>query len=174
MRLVLLHYVAEGELARRRYRLVTAIPALRDREIASVARYQRLFREFIDGWMDDEGGSALRAELMAASVVAAHNHVLRRHLRAETSDPVAEVEAALAEVVALFTPEARQAPGGTTVIALTSDRPIADLLPDLRRVLGVEDTVRVDRGSSRMSSVPRWASTAWAARCSPGSGRSGA
>lgn len=138
VRLVLLHYVAEGERARRRYRLVTAIPALRNREIASVARYQRLFREFIDGWMGDEGGSALRAELMAASVVAAHNHVLRRHLRAETSDPVAEVEAALAQVVALFTPEDRQAAGGTTVIALTSDRPIADLLPDLRRVLGVE------------------------------------
>ncbi len=51
VRLVLLHYLDEGELARRRYVLTSAVPALRDREIASVARYQRLFREFIAGWM---------------------------------------------------------------------------------------------------------------------------
>jgi len=46
VRLVLLHYLAEGDLARRRYALTSTVPALRDREIASVARYQRLFREF--------------------------------------------------------------------------------------------------------------------------------
>ena len=51
VRLVLLHYLDEGDLARRRYALTSRVPALRDREIASVARYQRLFREFITGWM---------------------------------------------------------------------------------------------------------------------------
>ena len=39
----------EGEVARRRYALTSTVPALRDREIVSVARYQRLFREFITG-----------------------------------------------------------------------------------------------------------------------------
>ncbi|NED81377.1 TetR family transcriptional regulator, partial [Streptomyces sp. SID11233] len=34
VRLVLLHYVEEGEVARRRYRLTSGVPALRDREIA--------------------------------------------------------------------------------------------------------------------------------------------
>lgn len=82
VRLVLLHYIDEGDLARRRYVLTSTVAALRDREIASVARYQRLFREFIADWMGDPTESAsLRAELMAASVVAAHNHVLRRWLR---------------------------------------------------------------------------------------------
>ena len=82
VRLVLLHYIEEGDLARRRYRLTSKVAALRDREIASVARYQRLFREFISDWMGDSAESAsLRAELMAAAVVAAHNHVLRRWLR---------------------------------------------------------------------------------------------
>src|ERR1700760_1640193 len=47
VRLVLLHYLDEGDLARRRYKLTSAVPALRDREIVSVARYQRLFREDI-------------------------------------------------------------------------------------------------------------------------------
>ncbi|MGD0704282.1 MAG: TetR/AcrR family transcriptional regulator [Trebonia sp.] len=104
VRLVLRHYVAEGELARRRYAITSAVPALRDREIASVARYQRLFREFIAGWMGDPGEPAsLRAELMAAAVVAAHNHVLRRWLRGESPDPIAEVDQALGQVIELFT-----------------------------------------------------------------------
>ena len=103
VRLVLRHYIAEGDLARRRYAITSAVPALRDREIASVARYQRLFREFIAGWMGDPGEPAsLRAELMAASVVAAHNHVLRRWLRGESPDPLAEVDQALGQVIDLF------------------------------------------------------------------------
>jgi AcrR family transcriptional regulator len=57
VRLVLLHYLEEGDLARRRYALTSKVPALRDREIASVARYQRLFREFIASWMGDSGAS---------------------------------------------------------------------------------------------------------------------
>src|SRR6516165_7634861 len=62
VRLVLLHYLQEGELARRRYALTSTVTALRDREIASVARYQRLFREFIADWMGEPGEPAsLRA-----------------------------------------------------------------------------------------------------------------
>jgi hypothetical protein len=118
---------------------------LRDREIASVARYQRLFREFIAGWM---AGTAepdpLRAELMAAAVVAAHNHVLRRWLRGESPDPVAEVDQALGQVIDLFA-----APGadevvaggvvtgvdGTTVVAFRTGQDIDTLLPALRRLM---------------------------------------
>ena len=96
VRLVLLHYVDEGDLARRRYALTSTVPALRDREIAAVARYQRLFREFIAGWMDATAEPALlRAELTAAAVVAAHNHVLRRWLRAQSADPGAELDEAM-------------------------------------------------------------------------------
>src|SRR5580700_5299668 len=53
VRLVLLHYVDEGDLARRRYALTSKVPALHDREIVSGARYQRLFREFIAGLRPD-------------------------------------------------------------------------------------------------------------------------
>src|SRR6516165_6671138 len=103
VRLVLLRYLGEGDLARRRYALTSTVPALRDREIAAVARYQRLFREFIAGWMDATDEPALlRAELMAAAVVAAHNHVLRRWLRAQAADPVAELDAAMHVMTGLF------------------------------------------------------------------------
>ncbi|MFI8089492.1 TetR/AcrR family transcriptional regulator [Streptomyces sp. NPDC086080] len=138
VRLVLLHYVDEGDLARRRYVLTSKVAALRDREIASVARYQRLFREFIGEWMGDPTQSAsLRAELMAAAVVAAHNHVLRRWLRGESSDPVTEVDEAMREVLALFpAPGAPAGPGaGTTVVVFRSGQDIDALLPSLRRAV---------------------------------------
>lgn len=138
VRLVLLHYIDEGDLARRRYALTSKVTALRDREIASVARYQRLFREFIADWMGDPTESAsLRAELMAASVVAAHNHVLRRWLRGESPDPVREIDEAMREVLALFpAPGASTEDGsGTTVVAFRTGQHIDALLPELRRLV---------------------------------------
>jgi AcrR family transcriptional regulator len=154
VRLVLLHYLAEGELARRRYALTSRVPALRDREIATVARYQRLFREFIAAGLSgtaagEESGSAesgtgeltaLRAELMAAAVVAAHNHILRRWLRGESADPVPELDDALRLVIGLFTLSAGTVSastgrdGGTTIVAFRADQDIDALLPELRRL----------------------------------------
>lgn len=138
VRLVLLNYVDEGDLARRRYRLTSGIPALRDREIASVARYQRLFREFIASWMAENAEPApLRAELMAAAVVAAHNHVLRRWLRGESLDPAREVGEALALVIGLFAASAGNADGnGTTIVAFRSGQDIGALIPALRQLAG--------------------------------------
>jgi AcrR family transcriptional regulator len=152
VRLVLLHYLEEGEVARRRYALTSSVPALRHREIVSGARYQRLFREFIAEWMADRGRSAtqqavplqaaplqtaLQAELMAASVVSAHNHVLRRWLRGESPDPVREVDEAMRQVIALFAPRTRDGgTSGTTVVAFRTDDPIEDLLPAIAQVLG--------------------------------------
>jgi len=148
VRLVLLHYLDEGDLARRRYVLTSTVPALRDREIVSVARYQRLFREYIAERMADgepavsgepaEGGTsaALQAELMAATVASAHNHVLRRWLRGESDHPVRELDDAMRQVIALFAP---RAPGldtdGTTVVAFRTGQPLEALLPAIRQAL---------------------------------------
>jgi AcrR family transcriptional regulator len=142
VRLVLLHYVEEGDLARRRYKLTSGVPALRDREIVSVARYQRLFREFIANWMaeavesDPGEPAALRAELMAAAVVAAHNHVLRRWLRGDSADPVREVDEAMHQVIRLFTPRgAGPAGDGTTVLAFRTSQPVEAVLPAIQELL---------------------------------------
>jgi len=139
VRLVLLHYLDEGDLARRRYRLTSAVPALRDREIATVARYQRLFREFIAGWMGDAaepapGRQELRAELMAAAVVAAHNHVLRRWLRGETPDPAGELDQAMREVIGMFAPAVGGGGSGTTIVAFRASADIEEIVPALRRI----------------------------------------
>ena len=136
VRLVLLHYIDEGDLARRRYALTSTVPALRDREIASVARYQRMFREFISSWMAaTTEPDPLRAELMAAAVVSAHNHVLRRWLRGQTPDPSRTLDEALAMVIALFTGPAGKLDGnGTTIVAFRTTQDIDALLPALRRL----------------------------------------
>jgi AcrR family transcriptional regulator len=142
VRLVLLHYVGEGDLARRRYALTSAVPALRDREIASVARYQRLFREFIAGWMGDTAEPApLRAELMAAAVVAAHNHVLRRWLRGDSPDPGRELDDAMRLVTGLFTASAETADGTrATIVAFRTGQDLDTLIPALRRLAGEQAT----------------------------------
>ena len=132
VRLVLLHYIAEGDLARRRYALTSGVPTLRDREIASVARYQRLFREFIADWMGDPAEPAqLRAELMAAAVVSAHNHVLRRWLRGQSPNPVQDLDDAFRLVIDLYNASGE---GGTTVVAFRTGSDITELIPALRRI----------------------------------------
>jgi AcrR family transcriptional regulator len=141
VRLVLLSHIEEGDRARQRYALTSRVPALRDREIASGAKYQRLFREFISTW---QGATPLQAELMAAAVVATHNHVLRRWLRGESVDPLHEIDTAMSQVVTLFTEttaasaatEEHQGDAlGTTVIVLQTDRSLNDVLPAVRRAI---------------------------------------
>src|SRR5579875_16848 len=132
IRLVLLHYLDEGELARRRYALTSTVPALRNREIASVARYQRLLREYIVSRAGDRTeATRLRAEVLSAAVVAAHNHVLRRWLRGESPDPVAEIDQALGQVTSLLAaPDGR----GTTIVAFRTGADLDTLLPALPRL----------------------------------------
>jgi AcrR family transcriptional regulator len=135
VRLTLLRYIEEGERARQRYALTSRVATLRDREIATVARYQRLYREFIAGWMGHSAGSALRAELMAAAVVAAHNHVLRRWLRRDTPNPLEELDTAMVQVAALFSSATSPASEATTIIVLHTPRQINDILPALRQAV---------------------------------------
>jgi AcrR family transcriptional regulator len=135
-RLVLQRYIEEGENARLRYALTSRVAALRDREIASVARYQRLFREFIGDWMGVTPDGALVAELMAAAVVAAHNHVLRRWLRGDTTDPMAEVDTAMARVTTIFGQRNSSGNGaGTVVMVVRDDRDPDRVAAAVRRAL---------------------------------------
>jgi AcrR family transcriptional regulator len=148
VKLVLLRYIDEGDRARRRYVLTSRVAALRDREIATLAKYQRLFREFIIAGAtpaaDPAPDPALGAELAAACVVSAHNHVLRRWLRGDTDDPLAELDAAMARVLDLFAGSGDgNRPGdsggiagdGTTVVVFSTGNPIEEMLPSIRKAV---------------------------------------
>lgn len=131
--LVLEQYLDEGQLALSRYRLTRTVAALRDREIASMLGYQRLFRQHVRAWLDGPDAD-LHAELLAAAVVTAHNVVLRRWLRGESADPRHEFDDAMGAVLAtrIASPEASS---GTTVVVLRSGRDLDDVLPELRRAI---------------------------------------
>ncbi|MFF0910921.1 TetR/AcrR family transcriptional regulator [Microbacterium sp. HMH0099] len=73
------HFAADPELARRRYAIVRQVPGLRDREIVTVFRYERLFDEYLRESLP--GLDPLDAVGFAALVTSVHNHVLRRLLR---------------------------------------------------------------------------------------------
>ncbi len=96
--LVLDRYVEEGERARARYRLVTAVEPLRARELASAQRYQRAFGRYLRRVTAEDARGPLYAEVVAAAVIAAHNHVLRRWLRGQAEDPRQELRDVLVEV----------------------------------------------------------------------------
>ncbi|MBB4935053.1 AcrR family transcriptional regulator [Lipingzhangella halophila] len=80
-RMVFQGYVGAPEITIPRYRLVRAVPRLRDREIAMTARYQNAFSHYL-AQGETDGPKVLAGEALAASVIAAHNNVLRTWLRA--------------------------------------------------------------------------------------------
>lgn len=97
-------YAARPEISVARYKLTREVPTLREAEIASVARYERLFTRYLLGHFDehahddDANDDPLLAEVAASAVVTAHNHVLRRWLRAGGQG---EVEAQLDHAFAI-------------------------------------------------------------------------
>ncbi|WP_329113995.1 TetR family transcriptional regulator [Streptomyces sp. NBC_01353] len=122
-------YAGSPAVSVERYRLTREVPTLREREIASVARYERLFTRYLLGHFDerdhhDGNDDPLLAEVAASAVVTAHNHVLRRWLRAGgQGDVEAQLDHAFAIVRETFgtgigarpaaAPQAQPAPTGS-------------------------------------------------------------
>jgi AcrR family transcriptional regulator len=96
-RLVLQGYLGDPEITVPRYRLVRAHDRLRDREVAMTARYQAAFSRYL-ARRGEGGDRSLAAGVVAASLIAAHNHVLRGWLRSPEQD-VREVWARFDEAV---------------------------------------------------------------------------
>ncbi|MFF5296563.1 TetR family transcriptional regulator [Paractinoplanes globisporus] len=104
-RLIFETFMAAPERTIARYRLTRVVPALRDREVASVARYERTMSDYLRGRLPDTPEAALAAHVAAASFAAAHNQVLREWLRAGgAEDAHPALDAALAMVSELMTP----------------------------------------------------------------------
>ena len=106
VRVVFRSYVSDPQLSVRRYRLTRSVAALRDRELASVRKYDRTFSRYVRERLHGQFPAAqvsLRSDVIAATVVAAHNAVLREWLRAGGDyDPMPELEAAFDWVIHTF------------------------------------------------------------------------
>ncbi len=128
-RVVLEHYLAEGETAQTRYRLIRQEPALRDRESASVQRYLRLFSRHLKTWLAEEEDGSLRADLRAAAVIAGHNHVLREWLRGIEPEPRTAFERAMDVVLH------RGSTSGATVVVISADGDVDEICTQVRAAL---------------------------------------
>ncbi|MEU9700479.1 TetR family transcriptional regulator [Streptomyces sp. NPDC047981] len=95
-RLVMRMYAENPTFSVQRYRLTREVTGLRTYELSVVWRYEKTLGDYLrTRWADRRDGT-LRANVVAASVVAAHNHALRHWLRSGgEGDPLAEVDRAL-------------------------------------------------------------------------------
>lgn len=129
--IVLDYYVSEGDAARTRYKLTRSVPALRDRELATVHRYLRVFSRHARTWMGHEPDGLLRGELLASAVITAHNHVLRTWLDDDRPAIGTDFDEAMDRVLHRGA-EAGQA---RTVIIDGGDRDVERIISDVRQAL---------------------------------------
>ncbi|MBF6334050.1 TetR family transcriptional regulator [Nocardia transvalensis] len=113
------------ELAARRYRVVRQVPALRDREIVTVFRYERLFTDYLRSRLPEVADLSLIQ--FTAAVTATHNYLLRRMVRGRSEASAADLRAALAAI-----PRPGRGASGEMVVAVfprdMPPRQIAELL----------------------------------------------
>lgn len=141
-------HTARPEAAELRHRLLLDVPSLRDRELVSIHRYERVFRNHLRdrGLYSLTHGRAM-CIAFASGVVAVHNDHLRRWLRHPEEARRPELERELNALGALYAPvlepqESVPAPEPTTVVIT-----IAGGAPDTEAVLAqVRDALDNARG----------------------------
>ncbi|MFF8606131.1 TetR/AcrR family transcriptional regulator [Streptomyces sp. NPDC015346] len=95
-RLVMRMYAENPTFSVQRYRLTREVAGLRTYELSVVWRYEKTLGDYLRSRFADRRDGTLRANVVAAAVVAAHNHALRHWLRSGgEGDPLAEVDRAL-------------------------------------------------------------------------------
>jgi AcrR family transcriptional regulator len=101
--LVLAMYAEDPALAVRRYQLIREVEPLREREITTTSRYQRILADYLHRRLGGQDRQRLLQEIAAAMVVTTHNFVLRQWLReGGTGDPHPRLDTALATVGKAF------------------------------------------------------------------------
>src|SRR6218665_537122 len=130
------YFAHDPELARRRYQIVRQVAVLREREIITVFRYERLFDEYLRRSLP--GIDPLDAVGFAALVTAVHNHVLRQLLRGKKKIPLSTLQSAMTDVrrrYGVLAEEPAQEPDDVVVAVFPRSMPIAEITRRLRTQL---------------------------------------
>ncbi|MFE7892950.1 TetR family transcriptional regulator [Streptomyces sp. NPDC057412] len=142
-RLVLGLYAENPTFSVQRYRLTKRVPGLRAYELSVVWRYERALAEYLRARFAGRREGTLRADVIAAAVVAAHNNALRSWLRSDgKGDAGAEVDRALGYVLSTYAgtpgpaPAAAEADGDVVVVVSRRDAPLWRVVQELEGVLG--------------------------------------
>lgn len=102
--LVFEHHLRHQATSRARYELLQQVPALRDRELVTSYRYERMFRAHLQEELPESDRRSYGATAFAASVVAVHNSMLRRWLREPQASPSDTLRAELIGLESLYRP----------------------------------------------------------------------
>ncbi|WP_345652704.1 TetR family transcriptional regulator [Streptomyces siamensis] len=144
-RLVLRMYAENPTFSVQRYRLTKEVPGLRAYELSVVRRYERALAEYLRGRLAARRDGTLRAEVVAAAVVAAHNNGLRSWLRSDAQgDATAAVDHALGYVRATFGDSHESPRGGprakecddVVVVVSRRDAPLWRVVQEIESTLG--------------------------------------
>jgi AcrR family transcriptional regulator len=98
--LVFVKFSERRKLSQKRYHVVQAVPALRDRETIMVSRYERLFSDYLRQALP--GISTLDAIRVAAAVTSTHNYVLREMMLDSSRGSLRNLEHELLAVRRMF------------------------------------------------------------------------
>ncbi|MEU3280965.1 TetR family transcriptional regulator [Streptomyces antibioticus] len=102
-RLVMLMYAENPSFSVQRYRLTKRVPGLRAYELSVVWRYERALAAYLRDRFAGTPDGDLRADVIAAATVAAHNNALRSWLWSDGQGDAAEaVDHALGSVRTAF------------------------------------------------------------------------
>ncbi|MCL1870226.1 MAG: TetR/AcrR family transcriptional regulator [Promicromonosporaceae bacterium] len=124
-RLVFDHHLGQRDTSLARYRLLQQVPTLRDRELVTTHRYERLFTKYLRDTLPADRSSTVQSIAFAAAVVAVHNTFLRRWLRSPDLDLRPELEEAFAELRRGATADLarrRDLAAGTATLTTTASR----------------------------------------------------
>lgn len=139
---VLDHHTAHPRLSQLRHELLHRVPALRDRELISTHRFERLFRRYLLADASNQGplpdARRTSAVALAAAVVAVHNDYLRAWLRSPSREVRPRLEAALRELVQRHRSSqdgAADATGPTIVVVTAADQSPESVAAAVERTL---------------------------------------
>lgn len=140
-RLVLRMYAENPAFSVQRYRLTKKVPGLRAYELSVVWRYERALADYLRGRFAGRRDGTLRADVIAAAVVAAHNNALRSWLRSDgQGDAGAAVDHALGYVQSAFgaapAPPADERPEDVVVVVSRRGAPLWRVVQEIETTLG--------------------------------------
>lgn len=147
-RLVFHMYAENPSFSVQRYQLTKQVPGLRAYELSVVWRYERALAGYLRERFAGRRDGTLQADVIAASVVAAHNNALRSWLRSNgRGDAAAAVDHALRHVRSAFGGTAVDAPaaypsgspaeaGDVVVVVTRRGAPLWRVVQELESTLG--------------------------------------
>ncbi|MFI8192579.1 TetR family transcriptional regulator [Streptomyces sp. NPDC085946] len=140
-RMVLRMYAENPAFSVQRYRLTKQVPGLRAYELSVVWHYERALAAYLRGRFAARRDGILRADVVAAAVVAAHNNALRSWLRSDgQGDAGAAVDHALGHVQSVFgsaqVPPAGEQTEDVVVVVSRRGAPLWRVVQEIETTLG--------------------------------------